>query len=196
MPLTLDATVGGANSNAYATVAAALTAAAYRIGPNAVAFIALTSDQQIQALVSGASDIDSLESARVVGIPPIADGWLIEFLGDRASSLQSMEWPRINAGDFASNVLPANLVQANIELAFTYAPLFAAGTSDPLNLDTSAARVKRKKVDVLETEFFAPGPAAEALERFPAMVQRLLASLVSYTKIVGNWGSASVLRAS
>jgi len=196
MPLVLDATAGGPNANAYATQLQAIAAAGYRIGPNALAFIALTSDQQIQALVSGASDIDSLDSARVVGIPPVFDGWLIEFLGDRASSTQSMEWPRINAGTFASNVLPANLVEANIELAFTYAPLFASGTSDPLNLDTSAARVKRKKVDVLETEFFAPGPAAEALERFPAMVQRLLASLVSYTKIVGNWGSALVTRGS
>jgi len=196
MPLVLDASVGGAASNAYATQAQAIAAAGYRIGPNGTAFVALTSDQQIQALVSAASDIDSLESARVVGIPPVADGWLIEFLGDRASSTQSMEWPRINAGDFASNVLPANLVEANIELAFTYAPLFAAGTTDPLNLDTSAARVKRKTVDVLTTEYFEAGPRAEALERFPAMVQRLLASLVSYTKIVGNWGSAVVARAS
>ena len=58
MPLVLDATVGGANSNAYATQAQAIAAAGYRIGPNALAFIALTSDQQIQALVSAASDID------------------------------------------------------------------------------------------------------------------------------------------
>ena len=189
MALTLTATSGAANSNSYATQAAALAAALYRIGPNGLAFIALTSDQQIQALVSGASDIDSLGDARV-------DGWLVSFLGERASDTQSMEWPRSGTEVFDDNELPADLVKANIELAFTYAPLFAAGTSDPLNLDTSAARVKRKKVDVLETEFFAPGPAAEALERFPAMVQRLLASLVSYTKIVGNWGSTSVLRAS
>lgn len=189
MPLTLVATAGAANANAYATVAAALTAASYRIGPNAVAFIALTADQQIQALVSAASDIDSLGDARV-------DGWLIEFLGDRASSIQSMEWPRINAGVFASDVLPPALVDANIELAFTYAPLFAAGTADPLNIDTNAARVKRKKVDVLETEWFEPGPTAEALERFPAMVQRLLSSLLGYRLITGQWGSTAVARGS
>ena len=107
-----------------------------------------------------------------------------------------MEWPRINAGDFGSNELPADLVAANIELAFTYAPLFAAGTADPLNIDTSAARVKRKKVDVLETEWFEPGPTAEALERFPAMVQRLLSSLLEYRLITGQWGSTAVLRGS
>lgn len=189
MPLTLIATPGAANANAYATQAAALAAAPYRIGPNAVAFLALTSDQQIQALVSAAQDIDSLGNARV-------DGWLIEFLGVRASDIQSMEWPRSGTGEFADNALPADLVEANIELAFTYAPLFAAGTTDPLNLDTNAARVKRKKVDVLETEWFEPGPTAEALERFPALVQRLLSSLLSYRLITGVWGSAVVSRGS
>ena len=189
MPLTLTATPGSASANAYSTVAQALAKAGYRIGPNALAFKALTSDQQIQALVSGALDIDSLGNARV-------EGWLIEFLGERASDTQSMEWPRINTGVFGSNELPADLVEANIELAFTYAPLFAAGTTDPLNLDTSAARVKRKKVDVLETEWFEPGPTAEALERFPAMVQRLLSSLLDYTLITGQWGSAVVSRGS
>ena len=62
----VDATQGGANANAYATQAAAIAAAAYRIGPNAVAFVALTSDQQIQALVSAAPDIDSLGQSRGV----------------------------------------------------------------------------------------------------------------------------------
>lgn len=189
MPLTLVATPGAANANAYATQAAALAAAAYRIGPNATAFIALTSDQQIQALVSAASDIDSIGEARI-------DGWIVEFLGVRATDVQSMEWPRTGAEDFADNELPPNLVEANIELAFTYAPLFAAGTTDPLNADTSLARVKRKKVDVLETEWFEPGPTAEALERFPAMVQRLLSSLLEYTAIGGQWGSAVVTRSS
>jgi hypothetical protein len=189
VPLVLDATVGAPTANAYATVAAAITAANYRIGPNAVAFIALTSDQQIQALVSAARDIDSLGDARV-------DGWLVEFMGERASDTQSMEWPRSGTLDFADDELPADLVAANIELAFTYAPLFAAGTADPLNADTSAARVKRKKVDVLETEWFEPGPTAEALERFPAMVQRLLSSLLDYRLITGQWGSAAVSRGS
>lgn len=189
MPLTLVATAGAANANAYATVAAAVAAAAYRIGPNAVAFLALTSDQQIQALVSGASDIDSLGTARV-------DEYMIEFLGERATDTQSMEWPRTDTGLFADDELPGNLVNANIELGFTYAPLFAAGTTDPLNADTSAARVKRKVVDVLETEWFEPGPTAEALERFPAMVQRLLSTLLDYTLIAGDWGSAVVQRGS
>lgn len=189
MPLTLGAGPGSAAANAYATQTVAIAAAAYRIGPNAVAFLALTSDQQIQALVSAARDIDSLGNARV-------DGWLIKFLGSRASAMQSMEWPRIGTGVFAVDQLPADLVDANIELAFTYAPLFAAGTTDPLNVDTSVARVKLKTVDVLTTEWFAPGPTAEALERFPPMVQRLLSSLLDYILITGQWGSVSVARGS
>lgn len=189
MPLTLVATAGAANANAYATQAAALAAADYRIGPTGVAFKALTSDQQIQALVSAASDIDSLGDARV-------DGWIVDFLGERATDTQSMEWPRADTGVFDDNELPSDLVKANIELAFTYAPLFAAGTTDPLNADTSLARVKEKTVDVLTTIWFEPGPTAQALERFPAMVQRLLSSLLDFTLIGGEWGSAVVTRSS
>ena len=100
----------------------------------------------------------------------------------------------IGTGVFDDNELPADLVKANIELAFTYAPLFAAGTTDPLNADTSLARVK-KTVDVIEQNF-SNGATAEALERFPAMVQRLLSSLLDYTLIGGDWGSAIVVRSS
>ena len=172
MPLTLVATPGAANANAYATQAAAITHAQYRVG--GAAFIALTSDQQIQALVTAASDIDA-----------IGDG-VAGFIGDRATATQSMEWPR-DAG-----TLPANLVEANIELAMSYAPAFVTGyTGDVLNPSRSDGTIKRKKVDVLETEWFeARTTEATALERFPDVVQRLLSSLI---RIVATWGGSAIV---
>lgn len=189
MALALVATPGAANANAYATEAAALTAASYRIGANPLAFVALTSDQRIQALVTAARDIDSLGDTR-------DDGWLIDFIGERTDDTQALQFPR-SGTDFDDDELPPNLVEANIELAISYAPAFVAGyTGDVLNPDTTTARVKRKKIDVLETEYFAPGPTGTALERFPGMVQRLLASLLDYTQIVGAWGTGEVIRGS
>lgn len=185
MPLTLVATAGASNANAYADVATASAAAAYRIGADAVAWLALSADQKIQSLVTATRDIDTLL-----------------FTGDRATSTQALEWPRTGT-DYADTVLPATLVSATIELAFSYAPAFAVGaTIDPLNPDTTAARLKREKVGPLESEWFAPatgpdvyGAEATGLERFPGIVQRLLAPLL-WLAAVNTWGSAAVVRTS
>lgn len=186
MPLTLDASVGGPASNSYATVAAACAVAAYRLG--GAGFVALTSDQQIQALVTATSDIDSIEQ--------VSPGFIGGFVGDRASDSQALAWPRSTFDG-----LPPNLVNATIELAITYAPAIASG-ADVLNEDPNAGNIKLDKVDVLTTEYFAPrylapfATPASAIQRFPAMVQRLLLSLVVVAS--GNWrtGSAVVTRES
>lgn len=184
MALTLVATAGAANANAYATVAQGLAAAAYRAGGNAAAWLALTSDQQIQTLVSATSAEDALEG-------------IIDFKGERATATQALEWPRAGTA-YADTTIPPPLVSATIELAFSYTPAFADATVDVVNPATNG-NVKRKKVDVLETEFFAPAeidvldPTA-ALAPFPTLVQRLLAGLIRIPSLV--WGSAQVLRGS
>jgi hypothetical protein len=184
MPLTLVATPGAANANAYADVATASAVAAYRVGGDAVAWLALTADQKIQTLVTASRDEDTLP-----------------FKGARATSTQALEWPRTGTA-YDATTIPPPLVSSTIELAFSYAPAFAAGaTIDPLNLDTSDARIKRDKVGPLETEYFTPAGVPEqfgievtGLERFPAMVQRLLAPLVWLASPV--WGSGAVVRTS
>jgi hypothetical protein len=185
MPLTITTTVGGASANSYSDVATADAAALYRVGSTGTAWTALTSDQKIQALVTATRDIDTLL-----------------FKGDRASSTQALEWPRTGT-DYAATVLPAPLVNATVELAFSYAPAFAVGaTIDPLNPDTSAARIKEDTVGPITTVYFEPAPApdvygaeATGLERFPGIVQRLLAPLV-WLAAVNVWGSAAVVRSS
>lgn len=181
MPLTLDATVGGPAANSYSTVAGADTHAEYRIG--GAAFIALTADQKIQALVTAARDIDTLE---------LEPG----FLGDRVDDVQALAWPR-SGTDYPDDELPDSLVRANIELAMSYAPAFVVGyTGDVLNQNRTDGNVKEKTVDVLTTVWFEPRTTeATALERFPDVVQRLLAGLV-VTVSDQAWGSAVVERGS
>lgn len=190
--LTLNAAVGSPTANAYATVAAAILVASYQIG--GADFVALTSDQQIQALVTAARDIDSIES--------VSPGFVGGFLGDRATSTQSMAWPRTGT-PFDSASLPATLVAANIELAITYAPQFAdGGSGDVLNADPQAINIKREKTGPLETEYFAPqfiapqATAATAIQRFPTMVQRLLVPLVVVASSFWRAGSGVVTRGS
>lgn len=190
MPLVLDATPGGADANSYATVDQAVARASYRV--NGAAFVALSSDEQIQALVTGAWDIDSIE-----GVSP---GFIGGFIGCKASDAQARAWPRTGT---KYDGLPASLVDANIELAFSYAPLFAAGaTADPLNEDPNVGNIKVDKTDVLSTEYFAPRfiapytTPANAIQRFPAIVQRLLLSLVIVPSSLWRAGSATVSRGS
>lgn len=190
MALLLVATPGASDANAYADVAAANLAATYRIGSNATGWAALTPDQKIQALVTAARDIDTLADTR-------ADGWMLDFTGLRASASQSMQFPRSGLDDWTNTEIPDPVVSANIELAFTYVPAFASTfTGDVLSADPAAYRVKRKKVDVLETEYFEAGPAPTALERFPAIVQRLLSAVLTWTPVQQIWGGGSVVRGS
>lgn len=174
MPLTLVATVGDPDANAYITVADAEEYASYRVG--AVAWEALTSNQKIQTLVTAATEIDTLE-----GDPG--------FLYDRASTTQALAFPRTDS----PLSLPAILVKANAELAFKYATAFATG-ADPLGSISGNGNIKREKVGPIETEYFAAGStAATTFERFPAVVQRLLYSLVNIP-LPSGWGSALVER--
>lgn len=183
MPLTLVATPGSSSANAYATVVEATAIADYRLG--SAGWTSLSSDQKIQALVTAARDIDSLEGS--------APGLIGGFLGERSSDTQALAWPRAGS-DYDEDELPKTLVDANIELALSYTPVIAAGT-DVLNTDRTNGNVKRKKVDVLETEFFAPNEdGALSMERFPPIVQRLLTPLVLVATDV--WGTGDVTRSS
>jgi hypothetical protein len=183
MSLTLVATPGASTANAYATVATAIAAAAYRIGANVTAWLALTTDQQIQTLVMATRDLDT-----------------VRFKGARATTTQALEWPR--TGTDYDDELPPLLVSATIEHAFTLAPAVTAAT-DPLEIDTSEQRVKEDTVGPITTIYFAPpaapldasGVAIAGLERFTALVQRLLAPL-AYVAPVSSWGSSYVTRTS
>jgi hypothetical protein len=182
MPLTLTETAGGVDSNSYASAAAALAVAAYR--PAGAAFIALTADQQVQALATVTQDIDS------IAYP--APGQYGGFIGERATTTQALEWPRTGT---AYAGLPASLVAATIEYAILMAPQVAAGTYT-LEAVSGLGNIKREKVDTIEVEYFAgAAPVADALARFPRIVQDLLRSLVM-APVANTWGSGTAARGS
>lgn len=173
MPLTLDSTVGGANANTYADAATADDYLSYRIG--ASAWATYTADLKAQALVSATRDLDTLD-----------------FIGERATDTQALEWPRTGTS-YAADELPDDLVAAVIELAFLYAQEFTA--SGAIAAPTANGNLKRKKVGPIEKEWFAPTTTvAIDVERFPAAIQALIADLIR--SAVSAWGSASVVRGS
>lgn len=176
MALELEATPGADDANAYATVDEAEEYANYRVG--GAAFVALTEDQKIQALVTATRAIDTLADV---------------FIGDRASDDQKLEWPRTGT-DFDDDELPETLVNATVELAMSYTPAFASGSTINV-LRAADGLVKRRKIDVMETEWFeARNTEATSIDRFPSEVQPFLAPLV--VTVEDQWGSATVERGS
>jgi len=182
MPIAIDATAGGAASNGYSTTSAVAAVAAYR--PGGAAFIALTADQQVQAVATVTQDIDSIANA--------APGQYGGFIGEKATTAQALEWPRTGT-DYTG--LPAPLVAATIEYAIIMAPQVLAGTYT-LEAVSGLGNIKRVKTDVLEREYF-PGaePIADVLARFPRIVQDLLRSLV-IVPAENAWGSGTAARGS
>ena len=74
--------------------------------------------------------------------------------GGRVSELQTLPFPRVglctNGFTIASNVIPVNAKQAQLELAIL------AGGSD-LFINGQSKNVQREKVDVLEVQYFSGG---------------------------------------
>jgi len=167
-------TPGADDANAYAEVADALVVAPFRGAAGAV-FGALDPDQQEAALQAVALDIDATL-----------------FAGAPTYTTQSMAFPR--DGD---TTIPAKIARANIEEAIVRASLFATGaTGNPFDASGGVdGGIKRKKVDVLETEWFEPrSVTAGSLRRFSLLVQNLLHGFL-YVEYSG-YGSANVVRTS
>ena len=156
MAITIVATVGSATANSFVTLA---EAEVYMEGRgNKALWTAATDAAKDIALAEATRDID-----------------LKEYTGRRASSTQSLSWPRDWAVDpdnpvqgyFDTDEVPTRVKNATCELAFQY---IKAGTTDLAAID-SATNIKRKKVDVLETEYFASSTTPQGLGRYPRVMQ-------------------------
>jgi hypothetical protein len=170
--LTIVATAGSASANSFVTLAEAETYMEGR-GNKATWTAAADADKNI-ALVEATRDIDAMD-----------------FIGYVAESTQSLAWPRQWAVDpddpsqnyYATNEIPTRVKDATSELAFQY---IKAGTTDVAAID-SKTNVKRKKVDVLETEYFAPSETPTGLARYPRVLtwlRPLLAGSTLTTEVV------------
>lgn len=158
MALTIDATVGGASSNSYLTLAEAET---YMEGRGNKATWTAASD--------GDKNIALVEAQREIT--------LLCFIGIRASDTQALAWPRdwaINPDDpnyayYENTEIPQRVKDAQAEYAFQY---IKAGTTD-LGAISPQTNVKKKVVDVLSTEYFSPAGTPVGIGRYPGVVNQL-----------------------
>lgn len=108
----------------------------------------------------------------------------LNFSGIRSVANQAMAFPRTGLIDsdgyeLATDAIPREVKMAQCEAAIREG--VSAGTLNP-DLDNSEARIKRKKIDVLETEWFDNGPNDKT--RFTAiegMLRPMLSSLMVKT---------------
>ena len=131
MALVIETGTGAATSNSYISAADATIYHAARgnslwVGTDAV---------KEAALLKAATYLDGNYRARWKGFQVLPN-------------IQAMEWPRYNVNPFMSiDVIPQRLKDAQCELALR--ALTAELAAD------ATGNIKREKVDVLETEYFA-----------------------------------------
>ena len=136
---TLDATLGGEESNSYVTVAWADTYADNT--SYADAWSGYTDDEKALALIQATRWLETLD-----------------FAGDRCTGTQRLKWPRQNAVcdgmEAVCTMIPYEIEAAEVELAFQ----FAKTSTDPITggggtVTQDGTYVKRQKLDVLEIEY-------------------------------------------
>lgn len=124
-------------------------------------------DKQLRAMLRAARELD-----------------LLPWAGTRVDSTQALAWPRdevVNpdlpwasqeAQDsyyFPTTVVPNRVKNAHAELTLEF---LKAGTKDIATRD-SELDIKRKKTDVLETEFFSAYQRGEGFERYPRVMNEI-----------------------
>ncbi len=173
MALTLNATVGGATANSYLTVSAADS---YFDGRAfADAWTAATTAQKEQALVHATMLLDRERWAGAKGVDYTTAltqslAWPRRWVGtleaDSAPQLVSEFFIDTAIGYFSALTIPQPILRAACELALE---ILRAGTTDPFTKDTTR-NVKRKRVDVIDTEYFGVAQRARGLALFPSVV--------------------------
>lgn len=163
MAISIVATAGSATANSFITLAEAET---YMLGRgNKALWTAATDANKNIALAEAAQELD-----------------LRNYVGRRTDTTQALDWPRQSAVDpdnpsgqfFETTEIPTRLKNAQAELSFQF---IKAGTTDVAALD-SATNIKRKKVDVLETEYFASTSTPTGLARYPRVMNYIRPLLV------------------
>jgi hypothetical protein len=172
MAVTIDATVGGASSNSFTTLAEANTYMESRLNASSWETDA-TDDEKNRALVEATRELS-----------------VMHWLGERTDGTQALSWPRQWAHDpdspiqdyYATTVIPQRVKDATMELALQFVK---NGTTDVAALDPQSG-IKRKKIDVIETEYdTARRPVG--LNAYPSVtrhIKPLLTSVGEYSSVL------------
>lgn len=160
MAITIVATAGAADANSFVTLAEANTQIEGRLNASTWETDA-TDDQKNRALA---------EATRYLSA-------FAHWIGKRADDTQALAWPRQLATNpdspsfvyFGTDEVPDRVKRGTIELAFQF---IKSGTSDVAALP-STSEVKRKKVDVLETEYFDRSARPQGLALYPSVLREI-----------------------
>lgn len=184
MTVTVTATVGGASSNSYLTVAAADAIAATML--STLKWGTATTDDKGKALIAATRQLDQLE-----------------WVGTKATTTQALLWPREEAAcgekSYAADVLPEEIKYATFDLAD--ALLNDTTLLKPANAGLAElipgipnADLKSARVDVLSVDFRDGGApiVQNALTVLPHLVGVLGCLCLSSPKT--SVGQIAVLR--
>jgi hypothetical protein len=167
--LTLIATPGGLTSNVFLDWAAAR--AILDGVPNTSAWNSATSDEQDQALVYATTMLESIAYLGVKSTVSQALNWprqavLDPDYGQQAGAISGYMVGEGNWGVYLSYTdIPVRIQRATTLLALE---ILRAGTGDVWGVEPTFD-VKRKKVDVLETEYQDPQRRRTGLRRYPSV---------------------------
>lgn len=156
MAFVVETGAGLPNANSYASV---LAADGYVADRGIAGWAALSTTIKQQSLINAT---DYLEAT-------YRSAWK----GNRVSETQSLSWPRYNVVvdgfNFASNVVPTQVVNACIEMAIR------ASIGETLLAD-QGQRVKREKIDVIEVEY---QDYSDPTQRYPLVNRMVMPYLIS-----------------
>jgi len=175
MAITITATVGGASANSFITEA------------ELIAYVAARPNAHTSATTSGSTATED-EKAAMVQAARELDAALWQ--GSRVDGTQRLAWPRAYVPDpdyphdatdaltdepgyLDSTTIPRRVKDAQCELTVQF---LKAGATD-LSMPSSVEGVKRRRIDVLETEYQVGALATRGFARFP-LVQQWLAPLL------------------
>lgn len=174
MALVIDATVGGAASNSFVTLAEAQTYMDSRL--NGSLWTAASTDDQNRSLAEATRELSALD-----------------WQGLRSTSTQVLSWPRwwvpnpdgvnLAYNYFLSTDMPVRVKNATAELAFQF---LKAGTTDIASLDPTLGVIERQ-VDVIRKRWEPYQRPAAGLARFPSVlrfIRPMLASGANVTTLV------------
>jgi len=166
MAVTVDASIGGASSNSYLTIADADAIADLRLGTLAWEGATVTTDDKGRALIAATAYLDQLS-----------------WIGAKASTSQALLWPRsdVECGDkvYGSAVIPSEVKAGTFDLAnalLTTPTLLmpAPAGFNELIPGIPNASLKRATVDVLSVEFQSLGAGAPAARNALTMLPHLV----------------------
>lgn len=139
---------------------------AYHLARGNGAWSLLTNDQKTAALYRGSLAVDAIGSK----VPEIGK-CVLSFPGVKTGGRgQVLQWPRTGARDSSMDSIDPDTVPIEVEYSTYEAALLEAAMPNSLLPAVTASQVvKRRKIDVIEREFFEPSADGAVQDATPVL---------------------------